>query len=91
MSLPFAEAGDAHAPEGVAPPAQAGDVTFHYGDGMHVAPPPTSIEGPHRCSVLLSFARVGGHHHRGGRHYNDVLLGREDGQIDHMKKVASQG
>jgi hypothetical protein len=89
-TLPFAEAGDPHAPEGVAPPARPGDVTFHYGDGMHVAPPPTSKAGPFRCCVLMGFGRVGGRHHRGGRHYNDVLLGSEDGQIEHMRKVASR-
>ena len=89
-SLPFAEAGDAQAPEGVAPPAQPGDVTFHYGDGMHVAPPPTSSQGPHRSCILLSYQRVGGGHHRGGRHYNDVLLGSEDGQIEDMKQIASR-
>jgi hypothetical protein len=90
-TLPFAEAGDPHAPEGVAPPARPGDVTFHYGDGMHVAPPPTSKAGPFRCCVLMGFGRVGGRHHRGGRHYNDVLLGSEDGQIEHMRKVAARG
>jgi len=89
-SLPFAEAGDPGAPEGVAPPARPGDVTFHYGDGMHVSPPPTSEAGPHRSCVLLSCARVGARHHRGGRHYNDVLLGREDGQVESMRRVASR-
>jgi len=90
MSLPFAEAGDEDAPKGVAPPAQPGDVTFHYGDGLHVAPPPTSEVGPFRRSVLIGFSRADGRHHRGGRHYNDVLLGAEDGQIQHMSKVASR-
>jgi ectoine hydroxylase-related dioxygenase (phytanoyl-CoA dioxygenase family) len=90
MSLPFAEAGDETAPKGVAPPAQAGDVTFHYGDGLHVAPAPTDSEGPFRRSILIGFSRADGRHHRGGRHYNDVLLGSEDGQIQHMSKVAAR-
>lgn len=40
-SFPHQTADAANAPQGVAPPARPGDVTFHYGDGMHVAPPPT--------------------------------------------------
>jgi hypothetical protein len=91
-SMPFAEAHAAQGQgiEGVAPPAQPGDVTLHYGDGMHVAPPPTSAEGPHRSCILLAFARRDGYHHRGGRHYNDVLLGGEDGQISNLTKMASK-
>lgn len=91
-SMPFAEARAAGGQDiaGVAPPARPGDVTLHYGDGMHVAPPPTSERGPHRSCILLSFARRGGYHHRGGRHYNDVLLGREDGQISTLTKMASK-
>ena len=78
------------APRGVAPPARPGDVTIHYGDGMHVAPPPTGTTGPFRSCVLLGFARQGGGHHEGGRHYNDVLLGDESGQIPDMKKAAAR-
>ncbi len=91
-SLPFAEAHAAQGQglEGVAPPAQPGDVTLHYGDGMHVAPPPASARGPHRSCILLAFARRDGYHHRGGRHYNDVLLGGEDGQISSLTTVASK-
>jgi hypothetical protein len=89
-SFPFADADDARAPRGVAPPAQPGDVTLHYGDGLHVAPPPTSEQGPHRMCVLVGFRRTGARHHRGGRHYNDVLLGSEDGQVQHMRKVVEQ-
>jgi Phytanoyl-CoA dioxygenase (PhyH) len=90
MSLPFAEATDTHAPVGVAPAARPGDVTLHYGDGLHVAPAPTGLEGPFRSCVLIGFSRSDGGHHRGGRHYNDVLLGAEDGQIEHMSKVATK-
>lgn len=78
------------APRGVAPPARPGDVTIHYGDGMHVAPPPTGTTGPFRSCVLLGFTRQGGGHHAGGRHYNDVLLGDESGQIPDMKKAAAR-
>ena len=93
-SLPFAEAGDESAPRGVAPPARPGDVTLHYGDGMHVAPAPTGRptgeDGPFRSCVLIGFSRQGSAHHRGGRHYNDLLLGAEDGQVTKMSKLASQ-
>ena len=91
MSYPFAEGTDARAPQGVAPPARPGDVTIHYGDGLHVAPPPTSETGPHRSCVLIAYRRKGGGHHRGERHYNDVLLGSADGQIQDMRKVAGKG
>lgn len=89
-SLAFAEADDPDAPKGVAPRAEPGDLTFHYGDGMHVAPAPTASGGAYRSCILVSFAKADGRHHRGGRHYNDVLLGSEDGQIEHMSKVASR-
>lgn len=89
-SFPFAEGDDATAPRGVAPPAQPGDVTFHYGDGLHVAPPPTGTEGPFRSCILMGYGRVGGGHHLGGRHYNDVLLGAEDGQVQNMRTVAKR-
>lgn len=89
-SLPYQTADSPAAPRGIAPPARAGDVTIHYGDGMHVAPPPTGTTGPFRSCILLGFKRRGGGHHEGGRHYNDVLLGDESGQIPDMKKVASR-
>jgi ectoine hydroxylase-related dioxygenase (phytanoyl-CoA dioxygenase family) len=89
-SFPHQAADSAKAPRGVAPPARAGDVTIHYGDGMHVAPPPTGTTGPFRSCILLGFARKGGGHHEGGRHYNDVLLGDESGQIPDMKKAADR-
>lgn len=90
-SFPFAHADSEGAPSGVAPPARPGDVTLHYGDGLHVAPPPTSSEGPFRSCVLMGFRNAAGRgHHLGDRHYNDVLLGREDGQIEDMRKVASR-
>ena len=69
---------------------QPGDVTLHYGDGLHVAPPPTGRKGPFRSCVLMGFQRADAWNHRGTRHYNDVLLGSEDGQIEHMTKVAAR-
>lgn len=89
-SLAFAEGDSDSAPKGVAPPAQPGDITFHYGDGLHVAPPPKGTDGPFRSCVLIGFQREGARHHLGGRHYNDVLLGSEDGQVENMTKVAAR-
>lgn len=90
-SFPHQSADSPLAPRGVAPRARAGDVTIHYGDVVHVAPPPTGASGPFRSCILLGYGRKGGGHHEGGRHYNDVLLGDETGQIADMKKVAARG
>ena len=65
-------------------PARAGDITIHIGDVMHAAPPPRAAEGPFRQSVLLSF-HPDFENHRGERHYNDVLLGAEDGQVGNLR------
>lgn len=65
-------------------PARAGDVTIHIGDVMHAAPPPRATGGPFRQSVLLSF-HPDFKNHRGERHYNDVLLGANDGQVDNLR------
>ena len=86
-SLGFFEATDPRAPRGVGLAADRGDVTLHYGDIMHAAPPPTG-SGPFRKCVLLSFARPDAYNHRGESSYNDVLLGRDDGQVEHLAKVA---
>ena len=91
-SVPFFESSDPRAPEGVGLEVEPGDVSLHYGDVMHAAPPPTaSGEGPYRTSVLLAFApRDSIPHHRGAGGYNDVLLGNEDGQVEHLAKVADR-
>ena len=73
---------------GVRIPAEAGDMTIHYGDGWHAAPPPTGTDGPFRSCVLVSFQREGASNHRGLRHYNDVLLGEDQGQVRDMSEVA---
>jgi len=86
-SLGFANPGDPDAPEGVPVVADPGDVSLHYGDIMHAAPPPTG-DGPYRQCLLLAFARPDAFNHRGDRSYNDVLLSRDDGQVEHLSKVA---
>lgn len=89
-SYRFADASAPDAQIGVLVPAEPGDLTIHYGDGWHAAPPPTREQGPHRCCVLVSYEREGAFNHRGERHYNDVLLGAEDGQVKHMARVARE-
>ncbi len=86
-SLGFFEATDPRAPRGIGLAADAGDVTLHYGDIMHAAPPPTG-PGPFRKCVLLSYARADAYNHRGESSYNDVLLARDDGQVEHLAKIA---
>lgn len=78
----FADAGDL--PGAVTVPAGAGDVTIHIGDVMHAAPPPEASSGPFRESILLAY-HPEFDHHRGERHYNDVLLGDEEGQVTHLR------
>lgn len=77
------------APRGVGIEAEPGDVSVHYGDVMHSAPPPTG-PGPFRTSITVAYAKEGSKHHRGERHYNDVLLSRDDGQVEHLEKVAAR-
>jgi len=85
-------AGDADAPPGAHFRARPGDVSLHYGDTLHAAPPPTRADlATYRTSAVLGFARPGAYHHRGERSYNAVLHRREDGQIEHLARVARRG
>jgi len=69
--------------------ARPGDVSLHYSDTIHAAPPPTGRgPGDYRVSAIVGFARPGAAHHRGERSYNDVLHQRDDGQIEHLVAVA---
>jgi hypothetical protein len=78
------------APRGVSLAAAPGDVSLHYGDTMHAAPPPTRDDlDTYRISAVTGYARAGARAHR-GRHYNEVLHRREDGQIDHLAKIAGE-
>ena len=83
-SYPFVDGTDKQAPRGVSLGTTRGDVSLHFSDVMHASMPPTSTAGPHRISVLLSFTPPAAGHHRGERHYNDVLLSRDDGQVEHL-------
>lgn len=84
MTHPTIDGTEEGAPRGVSFAVQAGDVSLHYSDVLHASMPPTSVEGPHRISVLLGFTPEGAGHHRGERHYNDVLLSRDDGLVPHL-------
>lgn len=76
---------------GVSFRARPGDVSLHYSDTLHVAPPPAArgLE-TYRVSAVVAFARPGTAHHRGERSYNDVLHQRADGQIEHLVAVAKR-
>ena len=55
---------------------------------MHAAPPPTRDDlDVYRVSAVTGYARPDVRPHR-GRYYNEVLHRREDGQIEHLAKVA---
>jgi hypothetical protein len=71
--------------------ARPGDVSVHYSDTMHAAPPPkaTGVD-TYRISAIVSFARPGAGHHRGDKSYNEVLHQRDDGQIEHLEMVAGR-
>lgn len=83
----FIDASHPAAPKGVVLEAEPGDVSFHYSDTMHAAPPPDTNSNGFRVSAITGYDRAGARPHGGTRNYNDVLLGNEDGQIDHMSKL----
>ena len=82
---------DPRSPRGAHFHARPGDVSLHYGDTLHAAPPPTRDDlAQYRVSAVLGFARPGAQHHRGESSYNAVLHQREDGQIEHLAKRAAR-
>ncbi len=71
--------------------ARPGDVSLHFSDTVHVAPPPTDGQrDSYRISVVVGFARPDARHHRGEGSYNDVLHQRDDGQIERLETVAKR-
>ena len=79
------------APRGISFAAATGDVSLHYGDTMHAAPPPARRDlSCYRLSAVTAYAQQGARPHR-GRYYNEVLHRREDGQIEHLSKVTGEG
>jgi len=83
---------DPRAPRGVSVAGNAGDVSLHYGDVMHAGPPPTkSGLDTYRISAITAYAQEqSGNFEEGRRRYNDVLLGREDGQVEHLTEVVKR-
>jgi hypothetical protein len=85
----YIDTADAGAPRGVAFDAQPGDVSVHFGDVMHAAPPPTRADlAAYRVSAITGFGPPGARIHR-GKSYNDALHRRADGQIEHLGRVAA--
>jgi ectoine hydroxylase-related dioxygenase (phytanoyl-CoA dioxygenase family) len=84
-------ADDPSAPVGAHFRARPGDVSIHYGDTLHAAPPParSDLEG-YRVSAVVSFARPDAYHHHGEQSYNAVLHQRADGQIEHLARRAER-
>ena len=79
------------APRGAVLHARPGDVSIHYGDTMHAAAPPADLDREsYRISAIVGFARPDATHHRGEKSYNDVLHGRDDGQVEHLERVAER-
>ncbi|MEE2679171.1 MAG: phytanoyl-CoA dioxygenase family protein [Myxococcota bacterium] len=90
-SCAFREATDARGPAGIGVAAEPGDVSLHFGDVMHAAPPPTRPDlARYRISATTNFGPTDVRPHTGAHSYNDVLHGREDGQIEHLAKVADR-
>jgi phytanoyl-CoA dioxygenase PhyH len=70
--------------------ARPGDVSVHYSDTVHAAPPPADPQCQGRISAVVAFARPDARHHRGENSYNDVLHQRADGQIEHLETLAKR-
>ncbi len=89
-SYPFADAADADLPGSVSVGSRAGDVSIHFGDVVHGAPAPASSQGPFRASILIGYKPPTARHHRGKRHYNDIVIENNAGQTLDMRKLASK-
>lgn len=86
---PYMNATDPKAPRGASFAARPGDVSLHYGDVMHAAPPPTAEGLAHyRISAVTGYARADARNHLGTKSYNAPLHGREDGQVEHLEDLA---
>ncbi len=90
-TIGYMDPNDPEAPRGAQFLARPGDVSLHYGDVMHAAPPPTGVDlEQYRMSAVTGYSRPEARNHRGGTSYNDVLHGREDGQIEDLSTVADR-
>ena len=90
-TTPYMDANAPGAPRGARFAAAPGDVSLHYGDVMHAAPPPGAQNLPlYRISAVTGYARAEARNHLGTKSYNSTLHGREDGQIEHLEDVAKR-
>jgi hypothetical protein len=70
----------------IAVDTQPGDVTVHFGDILHAAPPPTG-SGPGRRALYVTFTRPETQAFVGvGNGYNDVLFER-DGRVHSVEEL----
>lgn len=70
----------------VAIDTQPGDVTVHFGDVLHAAPPPTGA-GPGRRALYVTFTRPETMAFVGpGKGYNDVLF-EHDGRVHSVEEM----
>lgn len=71
--------------------AHPGDVTLHFGDTVHAAPPPGATDrSTYRISAILGFGRPDGRNHRGDDSYNTALHRNADGQVEHLADIAKR-
>lgn len=90
-SVRFADGDDEKAPRGISIDSRPGDVSLHYGDVFHAAPPPLSATGPFRTSVLIGWGKPEVEHHRGAGHYNDALFQKGGSDIPDIREMARRG
>jgi len=90
-SVPYIDANHPKAPQGARFSAKPGDVSLHYGDTMHAAPPPQD-EGrsAYRISAVTGYVKKSIQFPKNKGGYNAVLHGREDGQIEHLSQVTDR-
>jgi len=70
---------------------EPGDLTIHYGDVMHAAPPPARSDlTEYRISVITDYSRPDTHIHRGLQSYNEQLHHGTDGQVEHLASVVKR-
>jgi len=71
--------------------AEPGDLTIHYGDVMHAAPPPARSDlAEYRISVVTDYSRPDVRNHRGLSSYNAQLHRRDDGLVEHLAAVTKR-
>ena len=59
---------------GVAIELGPGDFSLHYGDGLHAGPPPTSVNGPFRSSIVFEYGVAGRTADQNQDHYDQLML-----------------